>query len=398
MSGAIELDWATWDAEHGGGGHGYGKMSAAAREKAHQTAHNTASATAKRHAASRNRARKSSGAVQVRHEGTGTHGVYFKGHRIGGVSSLGNGVHYAYRDAVPGTTSHGSLTDAVNHMVKAHRASLRSGAGTAAAIGNANMHAQFGLANGAGGAIEMAMSQCPRCGYRSDDADFAVSGGIDGTSSPSQPGELRTPQRAPNGSGTLPLRVRGAGSPSMGLANGSGRSISLARRMPVRTPGDLLVSRQPDGSAIVRHRQGASEIGKLRPMGDGTWQSVVDEHDLTPGRSQRAALAEMIGVYNSTTVTPDRAAQPLVPAPVQTPLMERFGVEPIRLASDPDDDGDNDDSASGDTDDDYAGGLSPRGQGIFKKLRAKGMSPKVARAMAMRAQNTKAGSFGQKAS
>lgn len=237
------------------------------------------------------------------------------------------------------------------------------------------------------------MRQCPSCGYRADDADFAIDGGIDGTSSPSQPGELRTPQPSlPTGSGTAPLTVRGAGSPNMGLANGRGRSISLSRRMPVRTPGDLLVSRQPDGSAIVRHRQGASEIGKLRPMGDGTWQSVVDEHGLTPGRSQRAALAEMIGVYNSTTVTPDRAAQPLVPAPVQTPLMQQYGVQAIRLAGD--DDGDDDDGM--DNGGGSSNGLTPRGQGIYKKLCGKGVSPKVAMAMAKRAQTKTAGSFGGK--
>jgi hypothetical protein len=131
----------------------------------------------------------------------------------------------------------------------------------------------------------------------------------------------------------------------------------------------------------------------MRRNSDGTWQSAVDGHDLSPHRHQRAALIEMVGAYNSTTVTPDHAAQPLVPAPEQTPLMQQFGIPAIRLAS-----GDNDTDDASDNGGGSDNGLTPRGQGIYKKLTGKGVAPKVAMAMAKRAQNTSAGSFGQKAS
>jgi hypothetical protein len=94
----------------------------------------------------------------------------------------------------------------------------------------------------------------------------------------------------------------------------------------------------------------------------------------------------MVGAYNSTTVTSGHAAQPLVPAPAQTPLMAQFGVPAIRLASDNDSDDASDNGGGSDN------GLNPKGQGIYKKLTGKGVAPKVAMAMAKRAQN-----FGQKA-
>lgn len=238
--------------------------------------------------------------------------------------------------------------------------------------------------------------QCPNCGYRSDDADFSVSGGASGTDSPSQPEDLRTPQsKLPTGSGTLPLTVRGAGSPDMGLANRSGRAVNLARRFPVQSQMDMVVTRSADGSHLVRHRQGGTEVGKLRKTEDGRWQPVVDGKELEPANHQRTALMSLIGSYNRTTVTADRTGTPLQPPPAQTPLMAAYGVPAIRLASsdDSDDDGDNDDTVSGDTDDDFIGSLNPKGQAIYKKLRSKGMAQKVALAMAKRAQNAKPGVF-----
>lgn len=242
----------------------------------------------------------------------------------------------------------------------------------------------------------MAQMQCPRCGYASDDADFSISGGTAGTRD-SKSSVLQTPQPSlPTGSGAVPLTVRGASSGNMGLANNGGRAINLARRLPVTTPMDLVVPRSEGGVTVVRHRRGGGTVGEMKHNNDGTWQSVVDGTDLTPHRQQRAALIEMVGAYNKTALS----GQPLVPAPEQTPLMEQFGIPAIRLAYDPDSDGDNDDSTSGgDTDGDMAGGLNPRGKQIYSKLRGKGVAPKVAMAMAKRAQNkTAGGGFGQKAS
>jgi hypothetical protein len=388
----IDLDWAEWDAGHRGGG------GSSAHDTASATAHNTASATAKRHMASKGqRASADSGVRGFTHKSASQlkygHNVVFgnKGqleeHKVISVARKANG-SVRLHTLGPGGQHH------YQNMKANAQVSYRDGGGLPQVLkaggfaGQTKQGNPYGLANTAGRLIDMADAMCPRCGYKSDDADFAISGGASGTTSPGQPEQLRTPQpHLPKGSGTIPLTVRGA-SPNLGLANGQGRSISLSRRMPVRTHGDLMVARQPDGSAVIRHRQGATEIGMLRPGGDGTWQSVVDGHDLTPGRSQRAALAEMIGVYNGTTVTPDRAAQPLVPAPVQTPLMQQYGVEAIRLAGDNDADDASDNGGGGDN------GLNPRGQGIYKKLTAKGVSPKVAMAMAKRAQNKTAGSFG----
>jgi hypothetical protein len=56
---------------------------------------------------------------------------------------------------------------------------------------------------------------------------------------------------------------------------------------------------------------------------------------------------------------------------------------------DPDNDGDDDASVSGDTDKDAAGGLSPKAQAIYKKLIAKGFP--VARALAFAKNSEKFG-------
>ena len=165
-----------------------------------------------------------------------------------------------------------------------------------------------------------------------------------------------------------------------------GRVIGLSRRLPVRQDTDIMVSRAADGTAVVRHRRGGNEVGQMKRTEDG-WTPVVNGKALTPHRHQRAALIEMFGTYNR-----EAAAEPFVPAPVQTPLMRQYDIPAVRLAND---DGDNDDAASSDTSS-SSGGLTPRGQGIYKKLVAKGVKPAVAMAMAKRAQNKTAGSFGGK--
>jgi hypothetical protein len=229
------------------------------------------------------------------------------------------------------------------------------------------------------------MTTCPSCGhsfYANDDADNGRgAGGASGSSVPN------TPQTAPTGSRPS-FTVRGASSGNMGLANQQRRSINLARRMPVQRDTDVVVNRNPDGSATIRHRSGGTEVGQMLRTADG-WTPVVGGKSLTPHRQQRGALLELFGTYNK-----DVAVNPYVQPPVQqTPLMAQYGVPAIRLAMS-DDDADDNDSASSDTDSSDSNGLNPRGQSIYKKLCAKGVKPAVAMAMAKRAQNTKPGSFG----
>jgi len=240
---------------------------------------------------------------------------------------------------------------------------------------------------------------CPNCGYSGGPDDFRSNDGDYDNDSARRDGNgitpdaLRTP--APSTYGVrsgVPLSVRGASSGNLGLANRGQRHINLARRLPVRQIPDVIVNRREDGTAVVRHRQGGNEIGTMRRTEAG-WVSTVNGRDLEPRGQQRNALLDMFGNYNRLA-----AEQPFQAPPVQTPLMEQFNIPAIRLASS-DDDADNDDAASSDTSGGSGGnGLNPRGQGIYKKLVAKGVKPAVAMAMAKRAQNTKSGAFGQKAS
>jgi hypothetical protein len=231
---------------------------------------------------------------------------------------------------------------------------------------------------------------CPNCGYSGSPDDFKTDDGDydddsarrDGNGI--QPSALRTPAR---GTGFVrngaPLTVRSTS--GAGLANSGQRAVSLARQLPVQSPHDLLISRSPDGTSVVRHRRGGNEIGKLRATPDG-WVPTVNGRDGQPRAQQRAALIDMFSGYNR-----EASSSPLQPPQVQTPLMQQFGVPAIRLAND---DPGNDDAASADTS--TSSGLNPRGEGIYKKLVAKGVKPAVAMAMAKRAQNKAAGSFGGK--
>lgn len=237
---------------------------------------------------------------------------------------------------------------------------------------------------------------CPHCGYSGSADDFKSNDGdYDNDSARKDgpgitPDALRTP--APSTSGVrsgAPLSVRGASSGNLGLANRGQRSVNLSRRLPIRELQDIVISRNDDGTATVRHRQGGNEVGTLKHTDKG-WVSTVSGKNTEPRTQQRVALLDMFGSYNR-----DAAQNPFQAPPVQTPLMQQFGVPAIRLAN-TDDDADDNDSASSDTSDSGGSGLNPRGQGIYKKLVAKGVKPAVAMAMAKRAQNKTAGSFGGK--
>jgi len=223
--------------------------------------------------------------------------------------------------------------------------------------------------------------QCPSCGYRSDDGDFKVSGGTADTDDPAKPSALRTPaDGTPKKAGFSPQQV------TVKAANSRG-GIELARRTPVTSLGDMLVSRTAGGPAVIRHRQGGAQIAEVRHNDDGTWQSVVDGRALTPHVQQRAALMEALGTWNKS------AAMPLQQPPAQPAALAALGAVNVRaFASGDSDDDDDDDDPDGGSDDN---GLSPRGQQIHMKLKKKGVAPKVALAMAKRAQATKPGQFGK---
>jgi hypothetical protein len=243
--------------------------------------------------------------------------------------------------------------------------------------------------------------KCPQCGYSGPAARFSPSGDDD--------------QAAPAG----PAKPAAA----TAMANGTREALELATgtvRYPVRQAEDVRVDlRQQPGTAILRHRNGGAEIGRLRKNEEGKWVATVGGKDLQPRERQRAALMEAVGTYNGALTSAARRQQdaPLQPPPQQTELMAEYGIPAMRSAAfatpttssgagprvttaggkgeakfDPDNDGDDDASPSGDTDKDAAGGLSPKARAIYKKLLAKGFP--AARALAFAKNSEK---FGAKA-
>lgn len=169
-------------------------------------------------------------------------------------------------------------------------------------------------------------------------------------------------------------------------------AMPSARRLPVSSPSDLIVSRDPDGGARIRHRNGGAEIATLRNTDHG-WVATLDGRALAPHTHQRGALAEAIGTWNRAAGTPQHrpaaAGEPLQPAPRQTPLMEQYGIPAIRALATPttgSSDGPRATSAAGD-DSSGPSGLSAKGQQIYKKLKAKGFPDARAMAFAKRAQS-----------
>ena len=267
--------------------------------------------------------------------------------------------------------------------------------------------------------------RCPSCGrYNDDDARFCdqcsnrlpasafqagdgmdtTGSGTAGTSMGGQGSTLRTPANAnlQSATGYSPasagMNVRsGAGGP--GLAN-SQDGIGLARRMPVTSPSDVIVTRGADGRAVIRHRRGGDKIGEVFRTEAGRWKSAAGDGTEGEDRThQRTALADLLGVWNRGTASLTRAAQgpaaPLQPPPEQTPLMQRWGVPAIRaLATPASGSGDGPRDTAADTnggDDDN--GLNAKGQAILKKLLAKGWPRARAMQFAKNAQNMQAGQF-----
>jgi hypothetical protein len=263
------------------------------------------------------------------------------------------------------------------------------------------------LAAGAQDDSQAQALKCPQCGYSGPAARFSASGDDD--------------QASP----AVPAKPPAATT----MANGTREALELAtgktapRRYPVREAVDVRPYRQPDGSSILRHRNGGAEIARIRQTPEGKWVATVGGKDLQPRERQRAALMEAVGTYNGAITSAARRQQdaPLQPPPQQTELMAEYGIPAMRSATfatpatssgggprvttagssgsgkgkakyDPDNDGDNDASITGDTDKDAAGGLSPKARAIYKKLIAKGFP--AARALAFAKNSEK---FGAKA-
>ena len=248
---------------------------------------------------------------------------------------------------------------------------------------------------------------CPECGHVAPAGKFGVSG----TDVQAKPAVLQTP--SPSTAGVrkgVPLTVKGGASNT--LANSARSAIELATgtvRHPVRQAEDVRVDlRQHPGVAILKHRNGGAEIGRLRKTGEGKWVASVNGKDLAPHTHQRAALMEAVGTYNGAVkaaVRPQEA--PLQPAPVQTELMAEYGIPAQRSAAFATPTAGASDGprmttsaaaspgpAAGGTD---ANGLNPAGQAIYKRLKAKGMPDARAIAFAKNSQNSKPGQFGKAA-
>jgi hypothetical protein len=221
--------------------------------------------------------------------------------------------------------------------------------------------------------------RCPECGHVAPSGDFGTSG----ASQEKSPAVLRTPAPGTGGvrSGT-PLTVKGGGAHA--LANSTRTAVELATgtvRRPIHGPTDVLVKREPDGTALLRHRHGGAEIARLRRTDDGKWVASVNGRDLAPRDHQRTALMEAVGQWNgAVTAAVKRQEAPLQPPPVQTELMAEYGIPAMRSAGFANTAAGASDgprvttsaASDSDGDSDAPSGLSPKALALYKRLKAKG--------------------------
>jgi len=350
----IDLDWAAFDAGEKGG----------ASQKAHDTASATASRTAKAHWLST--AGGGSSAAATMH-----------GKQVMARTTSGNTVKGAYNHNTQSVSVPGGSSMSVTHVAPVPQS------------GASNLSNSYYFADGGS-------MRCPNCGHTGVYSDFDHDGDNDasgsgaGGASGQNVGATPQPQADRGSTGFNPQQtsVRGGNAGGIRMAN-NGRGMDFSRRLPVRTTDDIVVSRKPGGGAYIRHRQGGELIGELSRNQDGTTSAIVNGRPGAPHRMERTALGEMIGTYNQGAATMARPAMPLQQPPVQPELFSQLGIQNVRAFASDDSD-DSDDSGGSDSN-----GLTPRGQGIYKKLTGKGVAPKVALAMAKRAQNTTPGKFGQ---
>jgi hypothetical protein len=206
--------------------------------------------------------------------------------------------------------------------------------------------------------------------------------------------KLRTPQEGDQRSTGFRSQRLGVGARAGNygsMSNTGGRAVSLAQRLPVTSPWDVVISRGIDGSAQVRHRRGGTGIGSIRRIDGGGWTATPDGGSPLPGHPhQRAALMELLGTWNRSATTPDRAGVPYAQPAQQTPLMEKFGVPAIRALATPTvsaGDGPRTTMADASSGSDDTDGLTPKGKAIYAKLRSRGFPAERALAFAKRAQN-----------
>jgi len=167
---------------------------------------------------------------------------------------------------------------------------------------------------------------------------------------------------------------------------------------PITGPLDLIISRDPeDGSAVVRHRRGGGEIGRIRHDDDGSWRMSREGKDGEGHTRQRGALLELIGAHNHAAPSPYRrqpapAAEPAVPQVAQqTDLMRAYGIPAINANLS------NTDLAAatpvtGASDGPrVTTGLGPKGQTIYGKLRKRGFPHARAHNFARHAERKAAG-------
>src|SRR5262252_7502980 len=158
---------------------------------------------------------------------------------------------------------------------------------------------------------------------------------------------------------------------------------------PVTGPLDLVISRDPeDGSAVVRHRRGGGEVGRIKHSDDGQWRMSREGKEGQPHVRQRGALLELIGAHNHAAPSPYRrqpapAAEPLQTAPQQTDLMKAYGIPATTSLATP--------AVATADGPRVTTGLGQRGQSIYKKLRGRGFPHDRAHSFARRAERKAAG-------
>ena len=226
---------------------------------------------------------------------------------------------------------------------------------------------------------------CPECNYSGPANTFGASG----ASLNKSPETLRTPAPSTgsvrNGAATT---VR-SGNAAHALAGSTRSAVELAagtltaRRHPISGPMDVLVARGQDGTAVLRHRHGGTQIASLRKTDGGQWVATVNGKDLHPRDHQRTALMEAVGTWNKAIGSAIRpASAPLQPPPQQTELMAEYGIPAIRALATPTTSagsGPRMTAAGG-----SGGGLGPKGQAAYRKLRGKGLAENRAMALAKR--------------